>query len=76
MRQSAPPNSLRLSRRLKTEGYRTCMLLQVHDELIFEVPKTELDAISTLVQTEMQNALPLDVPVVVETGYGANWNEC
>ncbi|MGI8906863.1 MAG: DNA polymerase I [Candidatus Sumerlaeaceae bacterium] len=67
---------INIHRRLKQEGFRTCMIMQVHDELVFDVPKTELDRLAELVQTEMQNALPLDVPVVVETGAGVNWNEC
>jgi DNA polymerase-1 len=67
---------INIQRRLKTEGYKTCMIMQVHDELVFDVPKTELERVDQMVQTEMINALPLDVPVVVETGHGANWNEC
>lgn len=52
------------------------MLLQVHDELVFEVKKSEIDVIKTLVIDKMSSALSLgDVPVVVETGIGANWLE-
>lgn len=51
------------------------MLLQVHDELVFEVPKSELEALKTMVQTEMENAYNLKVPLVVDIGVGANWLE-
>jgi len=51
------------------------MLLQVHDELVFEVPRGEVKEVTDLVREEMENALPLDVPVVVEAGSGKNWLE-
>lgn len=51
------------------------MLLQVHDELIFEVPKKELDDTKALVAGVMADAAHLDVPLVVDTGHGANWDE-
>lgn len=49
------------------------MILQVHDELVFEVPEAETEAVSAFVQKEMQAALPLDVPVVVDVGIADNW---
>ncbi len=51
------------------------MLLQVHDELIFEVPEKELDATRELVVGVMASAAHLDVPLVVDTGVGDNWDE-
>jgi len=51
------------------------MLLQVHDELVFEVPRPEVDRLTGLVRSEMEAALPLDVPVIVDVGSGANWLE-
>ncbi|MCH7936410.1 MAG: DNA polymerase I, partial [Proteobacteria bacterium] len=51
------------------------MLLQVHDELIFEVPKKELEATADLVSGVMSGAARLDVPLVVDTGFGDNWDE-
>lgn len=51
------------------------MILQVHDELVFEVPEKEVDVVSEIVRKEMKNALPLDVPVEVDIGFGANWLE-
>jgi DNA polymerase-1 len=52
------------------------MLLQVHDELVFEVPPQELDALCALVEREMATAVALDVPLVVDIGIGDNWLEC
>jgi DNA polymerase-1 len=52
------------------------MLLQVHDELLFEVPLSELDATVELVRQHMEGAFPLDVPLEVVTGTGASWYEC
>lgn len=51
------------------------MLLQVHDELIFEVPKGDLDAARSLVVNVMENAAQLDVPLVVDVGFGCNWDD-
>ncbi len=67
---------IRIDKRMKDEGFAARMILQVHDELIFDVPKNELDRLRELVLAEMENALPLSVPVVVEAGWGDNWNEC
>jgi len=54
----------------------TRMLLQVHDELVFEVPREELDEMRELVRERMENAFRLDVPLVVEIGVGESWFEC
>ena len=62
-------------RRLKKEGLRTKMLLQVHDELLFEVPIKEKDKVQSLVREEMENAVKLDVPLKVDIGVGRNWSE-
>ena len=58
---------------LKTMNVKTKMILQVHDELIFDVYKPELDMIKPLVEKHMKHALPLKVPVEVGMGVGANW---
>lgn len=50
------------------------MLLQVHDELIFEVPKKEADDTAALVREVMEGAAHLDVPLTVDTGMGPNWD--
>ena len=49
------------------------MLLQVHDELVFETPEGEVDRFLTLVRTEMESAAQLTVPLVVDIGVGDNW---
>lgn len=62
-----------IDRRLRDEKLQTRMLLQVHDELVFEVPPQELEQVSELVRIEMENAVPLDVPLKVDIGSGENW---
>ncbi|MEK6683823.1 MAG: DNA polymerase I, partial [Nitrospirota bacterium] len=66
---------IRIARRLKDEGRRSRMLLQIHDELIFEVPEDEIEEITRLVREEMEGAMTLSVPLKVDIGVGANWNE-
>jgi DNA polymerase-1 len=51
------------------------MLLQVHDELLFEVPEAERDATAAVVKRTMEGAAAIRVPLVVETGTGRNWAE-
>ena len=65
---------IRLSARLH-DGYRARMLLQVHDELVLEVPEAELNPVELLVVETMSGAFPLDVPLKVETSSGTNWLE-
>jgi DNA polymerase-1 len=66
----------RIHNRLHDEDWATRMLLQVHDELVFEVPPDELDEVRALVDDEMRDALPLDdVPVVVDIDTGKDWLE-
>jgi DNA polymerase I len=59
--------------RLQAEGWQSRMILQVHDELVFEAPEGEVEALSALVTEEMMGALPLSVPIVVEIGTADNW---
>ncbi len=66
---------VRIHRRLKEEGLRSRMILQVHDELVFDVEKGEAEAVSALVREEMESAYRLEVPLVVEIGMGASWYE-
>ncbi|PWH84180.1 DNA polymerase I [Algibacter marinivivus] len=61
--------------KLQEGDFKTKMLLQVHDELVFDVYKPELEAIKTLVKTEMENAFKMDVPLDVEVDTGLNWLE-
>jgi DNA polymerase-1 len=51
------------------------MILQVHDELLFDVPKEELERVEPRILKHMEQALPLKVPVLVESGQGRNWLE-
>ena len=51
------------------------MLLQVHDELVFEVPRDEVEQQADFVRSEMVNAMKLSVPLRVSVGWGANWQE-
>ena len=62
-----------IHRRLAEEGLKSRMILQVHDELVFEVADDEIDAMKTLVTEEMRAALPLDVPIEVGLGVADNW---
>jgi DNA polymerase-1 len=60
---------------LKAEKLATRMTLQVHDELLFDVPQHELEVVREPIVNLMQNALPLSIPVLVESGVGNNWLE-
>ncbi|MEO8626117.1 MAG: DNA polymerase I, partial [Candidatus Limnocylindrales bacterium] len=64
---------IRLYDRLAREGSRARMLLQVHDELLLEVPRSDLDATAQVVREEMEGAVKLDVPLTVEMKSGTNW---
>lgn len=66
---------LNIHRRLKKEGRPSRMLLQVHDELVFESPADGVEAEAEMIRNEMVNAIPLKVPVKVEVGWGRNWQE-
>ncbi len=67
---------INIDKRLKNEGItKSKMILQVHDELLFDVHYSEIDFMRNLVQEEMGKAMPLKVPVVTETGIGKNWLE-
>ena len=66
---------IRIHDRLKKDDYRSRMILQVHDELIFEVPDGELERLREMVISEMSAAADLDVPLKVDWGTGRNWLE-
>ena len=66
---------VRLSQSLKSAGMRSRMLIQVHDELLLEVPQGELEEASQRVREAMESAHPLEVPLVAEVRSGANWLE-
>jgi len=62
-----------ISNALRVTRYASRLVLQVHDELVFECPQTEAEELKILVKTEMENALQLQVPVKAEVGVGENW---
>ena len=62
-----------ICRRLKEEDLKTQMIMQVHDELNFNVPLNEVEQVREIVVTEMQNAVHLSVPLIAECGVGNNW---
>jgi DNA polymerase-1 len=60
---------------LQRQNLKTLMILQVHDELIFDVPAEEVSTVASLVKSEMENVLPLNVPLTVDLKLGHNWYE-
>ena len=66
---------LAIAARLRVSGLRARMLLQVHDELLFEVPEDETDRVGALVRESMEQVMPLEVPLRVDVGSGHNWAE-
>ena len=66
---------IRIDAAVRERGLRSRMLLQVHDELVFEVPEHELDGMRRLVEHEMEQVHPLSVPLMVELGVGKNWRD-
>jgi len=66
---------IRLDGEIEKRGLKSRMTLQVHDELVFEVPEDEVDAMKKLVRGQMENVRELEVPLLVEIGTGANWRD-
>jgi DNA polymerase I len=66
---------IRIDRKLREQRLQTRMTLQVHDELLFDVPEDEVDPVRTLVKHEMENVIELNVPIVVDVGVGQNWRD-
>jgi DNA polymerase-1 len=66
---------INIHRKLTSENWKSKMLLQVHDELVFDVHLSELEKIQPMIKHEMENAFILDVPLEVEMGMGKNWLE-
>ena len=62
-----------VDRRLREEGHPARLLLQIHDELLFECPAERIDDLTGLVTAEMTAAMALDVPLRVDVNVGANW---
>jgi DNA polymerase-1 len=66
---------IRIDEEIQKRGMKSRMTLQVHDELVFEVPESEVDGMKRLVREQMENAHVLEVPLVVEIGVGTNWRD-
>jgi DNA polymerase-1 len=66
---------IRIDRRLADEELKTRMTLQVHDELVFDVPEDEIEPVSAMVRHEMEHVIELNVPLVADVGTGANWRD-
>ncbi len=64
-----------LDRKLAERQFKTRMVLQVHDELLFEVPVDETEEIEELVRAEMEGVIALNVPLVADLGFGPNWRD-
>jgi DNA polymerase-1 len=66
---------VRIDGAMEAAGYRSAMLLQVHDELVFECPPDEVEGMAAVVKREMENVRQFDVPLLVEVGVGDNWRD-
>ena len=64
---------INIQNKIISEDYNAKMILQIHDELIFEVPKNEIENFSKLVKFEMENAMKLSIPLKVEYNFGPSW---
>ncbi|NCW24368.1 MAG: hypothetical protein EBV84_03195, partial [Betaproteobacteria bacterium] len=66
---------IRVADQIKGQSLRSRMIMQVHDELVFEVAEDEIEALTTLVRDAMLNVAQLAVPLDVDVGVGDNWDE-
>ena len=66
---------IQIHKKIKSENWQSRMLLQVHDELVFDVIKSEKEAFEKMVKTEMERAFDIGLPLVVDIGFGENWLE-
>ena len=66
---------IKVDKALENSDLKTRMILQVHDELIFDAPKNEIEKASALIKECMETAMPLNVPIVAEVNFGSNWLE-
>lgn len=66
---------IRVDQRLRRSGMQTLMVLQIHDELVFEAPRSELEELKLIIKQEMEGVISLSVPLTVECNYGENWLE-
>lgn len=66
---------INIEKEFKEKNLKTKMIMQVHDELVFEVPEDEKEIVEKIVKDKMENAIDLKVPIVVDVGWGSNWEE-
>ena len=66
---------IRVHEALRSGGFETKMVLTVHDEIVFDMVKSEQETVMPVIEKAMKNALPMKVPIVVEMGVGENWLE-
>ncbi|MCC6346559.1 MAG: DNA polymerase I [Nitrospirales bacterium] len=66
---------IRIAKRLREGGFSTRMVLQIHDELLFDAPGHEREGVTAMIRHEMEHSLALSVPLKVEIGWGGNWAE-
>jgi len=64
-----------IQKMLEEKKTKTKMLLQVHDELVFDLALDEADELIPLIEQKMKSAIPMEIPILVESGTGANWLE-
>ena len=62
-----------VDRRLRKEGLKSVMVLQIHDELLLDVPHDEIDVVERILKEEMEGVVTLSVPLTIECNYGKNW---
>jgi DNA polymerase-1 len=62
-----------IQREFEARKMKSLMIMQVHDELVFDVIPQELDQLASIVTDKMQNAMPMSVPITVESGHGKTW---
>ena len=66
---------IRIDSAILERGLKSRMTLQVHDELVFEVPEDEIDSMRSMIRDKMEQVYPLAVPLMVEIGVGRNWRD-
>jgi DNA polymerase-1 len=66
---------IQVQQSLEDRGLRSRLVLQVHDELVLEVPEAEIEALRALLPEKMENVAQLSVPLIVDVGVGDNWDE-
>ena len=67
---------IKVNKALKEGNYKTKMVLQIHDELIFKVPKEEKEEVYKLIKNIMEHAIEINVPLEVDGGFGEDWYSC